>query len=71
MMTVSVEEAIQQFAELLDEAAEGEEIVIVRDDGETFRLVAIDTHDDVQYDDDEDDDYDPKEDDDKIDDDYN
>lgn len=39
MTTITVDEAKDQLADLLAKAAEGEEVVIVRDDGSAFALV--------------------------------
>lgn len=41
MAPISVEEARDRLPELMDEAAEGEEVVIARPDGTAFRLVPI------------------------------
>lgn len=41
MAPISVEEAQDRLAELMDEAAGGEEVVIARADGSAFRLVPI------------------------------
>ena len=42
MVPVSVEEAQDRLPELMDEAADGEEVVIARADGSAFRLVPVD-----------------------------
>lgn len=42
MAPISVEEAQDRLPELMDDAAEGEEVVIARADGLAFRLVPID-----------------------------
>jgi prevent-host-death family protein len=39
MTTITIAEARDQLAELLAKAAEGEEVVIVRDDGSAFTVV--------------------------------
>lgn len=41
MVPISVEEARDRLPELMDEAAEGEEVVIARADGTAFRLVPV------------------------------
>ena len=41
MHTVPVEEAQARLAELIGEAAEGEEVVIAREDGTAVRLVPV------------------------------
>jgi antitoxin (DNA-binding transcriptional repressor) of toxin-antitoxin stability system len=41
MAPISVEEAQDRLAELMEEAAGGEEVVIARADGSAFRLVPI------------------------------
>jgi antitoxin (DNA-binding transcriptional repressor) of toxin-antitoxin stability system len=43
MAPVSVEEAQDRLPELMDEAAGGEEVVIARADGSSFRLVPLET----------------------------
>ena len=39
MTTITVDEAKDQLADLLAKAADGEEVVIVRDDGSAFAVV--------------------------------
>jgi antitoxin (DNA-binding transcriptional repressor) of toxin-antitoxin stability system len=41
MASISVEEAQDRLPELMDDAAEGEEVVIARADGSAFRLVPV------------------------------
>lgn len=41
MHTVGLKEAAGRLAELIDEAASGEEVVITRDDGATFKIVPV------------------------------
>jgi antitoxin (DNA-binding transcriptional repressor) of toxin-antitoxin stability system len=41
MVPISMEEAQDRLPELMDEAAEGEEVVIARADGTAFRLVPV------------------------------
>ncbi|HEV7138338.1 MAG TPA: type II toxin-antitoxin system prevent-host-death family antitoxin [Steroidobacteraceae bacterium] len=41
-MEYSVEQAQAQFEELIEKAAAGEEVLIVREDRRTVRLIAID-----------------------------
>src|SRR5215510_7998478 len=41
MHTVGLKEAEGQLAELIDEVANGEEVVITREDGTTFKIVRI------------------------------
>jgi len=41
MHTVGLKEAAGRLAELIDEVASGEEVVITREDGATFKIVPI------------------------------
>ena len=41
MHTVGLQEAAGRLAELIDEVASGEEVVITREDGATFKIVPI------------------------------
>ena len=41
MHTVGLKEAAGRLAELIDEVAGGEEVVITREDGATFKIVPI------------------------------
>ena len=41
MHTVGLKEAAGRLAELIDEVASGEEVVITRDDGATFKIVPV------------------------------
>ena len=41
MYTVGLQEAAGRLAELIDEVAKGEEVVITREDGATFKIVPI------------------------------
>ena len=41
MHTVGLKEAEGQLAELIDEVANGEEVMITREDGATFKIVRI------------------------------
>ncbi len=41
MHTVGLKEAAGRLAELIDEAASGEDVVITRDDGTTFKIVPV------------------------------
>lgn len=41
MHTVGLQEAGGQLAVLLDEVARGEEVVIIRDDGVTFKIISV------------------------------
>jgi antitoxin (DNA-binding transcriptional repressor) of toxin-antitoxin stability system len=41
MYTVGLKEAAGRLAELIDEVANGEEMVITREDGATFKIVRI------------------------------
>jgi len=41
MHTVGLKEAAGRLAELIDEVASGEEVVITRDDGATFKIIPV------------------------------
>jgi prevent-host-death family protein len=41
MHTVGLKEAAERLAELIDEVADGEEVVITREDGATFKIVPV------------------------------
>ena len=41
MHTVGLQEAAGRLAELIDEVASGEEVVITRDDGATFKIIPV------------------------------
>ena len=41
MHTVELKEAAGRLAELIDEVASGEEVVITRDDGATFKIIPV------------------------------
>ena len=41
MRTVGLKEAEGRLAELIDEVANGEEVVITREDGTTFKIVPV------------------------------
>ena len=41
MHTVGLKEAAERLAELIDEVASGEEVVITRDDGAIFKIVPV------------------------------
>jgi prevent-host-death family protein len=41
MHTVELKEAAGRLAELIDEVASGEEVVITREDGATFKIVPV------------------------------
>ena len=41
MHTVELQEAAGRLAELIDEVANGEEVVITREDGATFKIIAV------------------------------
>jgi antitoxin (DNA-binding transcriptional repressor) of toxin-antitoxin stability system len=41
MHTVELQEAAERLAELIDEVASGEEVVITREDGATFKIIAL------------------------------
>src|SRR5215467_5956246 len=41
MHTVGLKEAEERLAELIDEVANGEEVVITREDGTTFKIVRV------------------------------
>jgi prevent-host-death family protein len=41
MHTVGLKEAAGRLAELIDEVASGEEVVITREDGATFKIVSV------------------------------
>lgn len=41
MHTVGLKEAEERLAELIDEVANGEEVVITREDGATFKIVPV------------------------------
>ena len=41
MHTVGLKEAEGRLAELIDEVANGEEVVITREDGTTFKIVPV------------------------------
>ena len=41
MRTVGLKEAAGRLAELIDEVASGEEVVITRDDGAIFKIVPV------------------------------
>jgi prevent-host-death family protein len=41
MHTVELQEAAGRLAELIDEVASGEEVVITREDGATFKIIAV------------------------------
>ena len=41
MHTVGLKEAAGRLAELIDEVAHGEEVVITREDGSTFKIVPV------------------------------
>jgi antitoxin (DNA-binding transcriptional repressor) of toxin-antitoxin stability system len=41
MHTIGLKEAIGRLAELIDEVANGEEVVIMREDGATFKIVPV------------------------------
>ncbi|MFN8494025.1 MAG: type II toxin-antitoxin system prevent-host-death family antitoxin [Caldilineaceae bacterium] len=41
MLTIPVQEAAAQLAALIDEVAAGEEVVITRADGATFKIIPI------------------------------
>lgn len=41
MIKVDLKEAEIRFAELIEEAAEGEDVIITRSDGVSFKIVAI------------------------------
>jgi antitoxin (DNA-binding transcriptional repressor) of toxin-antitoxin stability system len=41
MHTVKLKEAAGRLAELIDEVASGEEVVITRDDGATFKIIPV------------------------------
>ena len=41
MHTVGLKEAAGRLAELIDEVASGEEVVITREDGATFKIVPV------------------------------
>ena len=41
MHTVALKEAEGRLAELIDEVAKGEEVVIIREDGTTFKIIPV------------------------------
>jgi prevent-host-death family protein len=41
MHTVGLKEAAGRLAELIDEVASGEEVIITRDDGATFKIIPV------------------------------
>jgi prevent-host-death family protein len=41
MHTVELKEAVGRLAELIDEVASGEEVVITREDGATFKIIPV------------------------------
>ena len=41
MHTVALKEAEGRLAELIDEVAKGEEVVIMREDGTTFKIIPV------------------------------
>ena len=41
MHTVGLQEAAGRLAELIDEVASGEEVVIMREDGATFKIIPV------------------------------
>ena len=41
MHTVGLKEAAGRLAELIDEVASGEEVVITREDGATFKIIPV------------------------------
>lgn len=41
MHTVKLKEAAGRLGELIDEVASGEEVVITRDDGATFKIILV------------------------------
>ena len=41
MHTVGLKEAAGRLAELIDEVANGEEVIITREDGSTFKIVSV------------------------------
>jgi antitoxin (DNA-binding transcriptional repressor) of toxin-antitoxin stability system len=41
MHTIGLKEAAGRLAELIDEVASGEEVVITRDDGATFKIILV------------------------------
>ena len=41
MHTVGLKEAAERLAELINEVANGEEVVITREDGTTFKIVPV------------------------------
>ena len=41
MHTVKLKEAAGRLAELIDQVASGEEVVITRDDGATFKIIPV------------------------------
>jgi prevent-host-death family protein len=41
MHTVGLKEAAERLAELIDEVASGEEVVITREDGATFKIISV------------------------------
>jgi prevent-host-death family protein len=41
MHTIKLQEATGRLAELIDEVASGEEVVITRDDGATFKIIPV------------------------------
>jgi prevent-host-death family protein len=41
MHTVELKEAAGRLAELIDEVASGEEVVITREDGATFKIISV------------------------------
>ena len=41
MHTVALKEAAGRLAELIDEVASGEEVVITRDDGAAFKIIPV------------------------------
>jgi prevent-host-death family protein len=41
MHTVKLKDAAGRLAELIDEVASGEEVIITRDDGATFKIIPV------------------------------
>lgn len=41
MHTVKLREAVERLAALMDEVASGEDVVITRDDGTTFKIIPV------------------------------
>jgi prevent-host-death family protein len=41
MHTIGLKEAARRLAELIDEVATGEEVVITREDGATFKIIPV------------------------------